>query len=310
MSPSGQHAVYPVDYDLLERQVGSLLEGERDFIANAANFAAFLFHELPAVNWAGFYFPDEDGLVLGPFGGKPACTRLPEGRGVCGAAFAQARGVIVDDVAAVADHIACDSASRSELVVPLLLDGRAVGVFDVDSPVVGRFAPADLNGLERLTARFVGLVSVPERYRRSQAAATHLNERIDIQTCRDHHVVIRYLADQLGAAGATDAALPLLKRLRAVLVTHLKLEDDWLYPNLAKSDNEFVRRKAERYGREMGGLRDHFHALWQTWQKDGAIGESAPVWLREWAIFQRALVARIANEDHDLYMAAEADFGV
>jgi L-methionine (R)-S-oxide reductase len=156
-----------VDYDLLERQVVSLLEDERDFIANAANFAAFLYLEMPSVNWAGFYFPDEDGLVLGPFGGKPACTRLPRGKGVCNRAFDEAAPVIVDDVNAFPGHIACDSASRSELVVPLLHGGAVYGVFDIDSPEPGRFSQRDAKGVQRLVAAFVAHTPLPQRYRKA-----------------------------------------------------------------------------------------------------------------------------------------------
>ncbi len=148
------------DYDLLERQVRALLEDERDFIANAANFAAFVYTELPAINWAGFYLPASDGLVLGPFGGKPACTRLPKGRGICNRAFAEMRTVVVDDVSAVADHIYCDSASRSELVVPLVAEGRARGVFDLDSSELTRFHPEDQTGIERLVACFLDSTSI------------------------------------------------------------------------------------------------------------------------------------------------------
>ncbi len=153
-----------VDYDLLERQAASLLEDESDFLANAANFAAFMYSELPIVNWAGFYFPGEGGLVLGPFGGKPACTRLPAGRGVCGRAFESARTVIVDDVNAFADHIVCDSASQSEIVVPLIKDDAIYGVFDIDSPILARFTPEDRAGIERLVAQFLKHTPLPERY--------------------------------------------------------------------------------------------------------------------------------------------------
>ena len=145
----------PVSYDLLESQVRELLAGETDFIANAANFAAFLDGELPDVNWAGFYLLAPSGeLVLGPFAGKPACTRLPRGRGVCGTAVARRETVVVADVTAFADHITCDTASRSELVVPLLADGEPFGVFDVDSPSVARFSEADRDGIEALVRAF------------------------------------------------------------------------------------------------------------------------------------------------------------
>ncbi|MGB8520274.1 MAG: asparaginase, partial [Candidatus Tumulicola sp.] len=134
-------------YGLMQRQVRALLDGERNALANAANFAAFVYREVPGINWAGFYFADPQGdLVLGPFGGAPACTRLPHGRGVCGAALLRRETVVVDDVAAFDDHIACDSASRSEIVVPFFDRGTVAGVFDVDSPRVGRFGNADRAG--------------------------------------------------------------------------------------------------------------------------------------------------------------------
>jgi len=145
-----------MDYDLLVAQATSLLAGETNFIANAANFAAFIYHEIPELNWAGFYFTAAGGeLILGPFNGRPACTRLPKGRGVCGAAVASGQTVVVDDVHAFADHIVCDSASASELVVPLGAGGEIVGVFDLDSPRVGRFSGADRAGIERLVQVFL-----------------------------------------------------------------------------------------------------------------------------------------------------------
>ena len=136
-------------YRELAQQLEGLLSGERDAIANAANTAALLFTTLPDLNWAGFYFlksPDE--LVLGPFQGNPACVRIAVGRGVCGAAVAQRRTMLVEDVHAFADHIACDAASRSELVVPLIRDGRILGVIDLDSPHVARFDRDDQRGIE------------------------------------------------------------------------------------------------------------------------------------------------------------------
>lgn len=155
-----------VDYPLLERQIDGLLEQERNFIANAANFAAFVYQSLPAVNWAGFYFPASGGgLVLGPFAGKPACARLPEGRGVCGRAFATARPLIIDDVESFSDHIACDSASRSELVVPILDNGARYGVFDIDSPQAARFTADDAAGVQRLIALFVKRTDLPAELR-------------------------------------------------------------------------------------------------------------------------------------------------
>jgi GAF domain-containing protein len=144
-----------VSYDLLERQVRELLADESDFIANAANFASFLYHELPDVNWAGFYFLQSSGeLVLGPFAGRPACTRLAPGRGVCGAAAIARETVVVEDVTAFSDHIACDSASRSEIVVPLFTGGEVYGVFDIDSPSLARFGARDRGGIERVVRAF------------------------------------------------------------------------------------------------------------------------------------------------------------
>lgn len=153
-----------VSYDLLERQVRELLSDERDYIANAANFAAFVYHELPDVNWAGFYFVEESGdLVLGPFGGRPACTRLAKGHGVCGAAAITRETVVVDDVTAFDDHIACDTASRSEIVVPLFTRDEVYGVFDIDSPSLARFSAGDRSGIERLVRAFTEAAPQPHR---------------------------------------------------------------------------------------------------------------------------------------------------
>jgi L-methionine (R)-S-oxide reductase len=143
-------------YRELAQQLSGLLSGERDPIANAANTAALLFLTLPDLNWAGFYFlksPDE--LVLGPFQGKPACVRIAIGRGVCGAAVEQRRTMLVEDVHAFADHIACDAASRSELVVPLVREGRVFGVIDLDSPLLARFDRDDQRGIEAVAEIYV-----------------------------------------------------------------------------------------------------------------------------------------------------------
>ncbi len=142
-------------YDELARQLAGLLAGERDMIANAANMAALIFTTLPDLNWAGFYFLRGDTLILGPFQGKPACVRIAVGRGVCGTAVERRRTLRVEDVQAFPGHIACDLASRSELVVPLIQDGTVVGVLDLDSPHPGRFGADDQAGLERLAAMFV-----------------------------------------------------------------------------------------------------------------------------------------------------------
>ncbi|WP_445937676.1 GAF domain-containing protein [Pseudomonas sp.] len=144
-------------YPLLVAQLQALLAGERDFIANAAQFSAFLFQELRDLNWAGFYLARGEELVLGPFQGKVACVRIPFGRGVCGAAAATGQTQRVDDVHAFAGHIACDSASNSELVVPLFKDGRLFGVLDLDSPSLARFSAADQAGIEALVEVFVDL---------------------------------------------------------------------------------------------------------------------------------------------------------
>ena len=143
----------PGFYRELVAQAEGLLLGERDAIANAANLSALIYDAVPDLNWAGFYFLRSAGeLVLGPFQGKVACVRIPVGKGVCGSAVAQARSMLVPDVHAFPGHIACDSASRSELVVPLLRDGAAFGVLDLDSPLPGRFDSEDAAGCERLMA--------------------------------------------------------------------------------------------------------------------------------------------------------------
>ena len=142
-------------YRELRLQARGLFERERDAIANAANLAALLYGGLADVNWAGFYFLKNDELVLGPFQGRPACVRIPIGRGVCGTAAGQRETVIVPDVAKFPGHIACDIASRSEVVVPLLKQGRLLGVLDIDSPNTGRFSGEDGSGLEALAELWV-----------------------------------------------------------------------------------------------------------------------------------------------------------
>ena len=137
-----------VFYQELCEKLSALLGDEPNFIANAANTAALLFHSLPNVNWVGFYFAYEETLVLGPFQGKPACVRIPFGKGVCGAAADQGATIIVPDVDQFPGHIACDTASRSEIVVPLVTWGNVVGVLDIDSPNLGRFDEDDQEGLE------------------------------------------------------------------------------------------------------------------------------------------------------------------
>jgi GAF domain-containing protein len=142
-------------YRDLAEQLRALLAGERDRTANAANMAALIYHGLPDLNWAGFYFRQGGELVLGPFQGKPACVRIPLGTGVCGTAASRGATVLVPDVHAFPGHIACDPVSRSELVVPLIEAGEVSGVLDLDSPLVGRFDEVDQAGCEQLAALFV-----------------------------------------------------------------------------------------------------------------------------------------------------------
>jgi L-methionine (R)-S-oxide reductase len=142
-------------YEQLATQLHGLLAGESDPIANAANTAALIFDALPEVSWAGFYFLRGGELIVGPFQGKPACVRMALGRGVCGTAAAKRTTLIVPDVNAFPGHIACDAASQSEIVVPLIAAGRVAGVLDLDSPRISRFDEVDARGLERLAALFV-----------------------------------------------------------------------------------------------------------------------------------------------------------
>lgn len=142
-------------YSELHVQARALLEGERDATANAANLASLVFHTLPELNWAGFYWSNGKELVLGPFQGKPACVRIAVGKGVCGTAARDKRTIIVPDVEKFPGHIACDSASRSEIVVPVMRTTDVLGVLDVDSPSLGRFDKEDAIGLEELVSIFV-----------------------------------------------------------------------------------------------------------------------------------------------------------
>lgn len=145
----------PEQYAQLLAQAQSLLHGETDRIANAANLSALIYHALPALNWAGFYFYDGHELVVGPFQGLPACVRIPLDKGVCGAAARSRQTQRVADVHAFAGHIACDSASRSELVIPLVKGDTLVGVLDLDSPEPARFDADDQHGLEAIAHAFV-----------------------------------------------------------------------------------------------------------------------------------------------------------
>lgn len=139
-------------YRTVQTQLNALLEGEKNTIANLSNTAALLNQFLPSINWVGFYLLEEDELVLGPFQGLPACVRIPFGRGVCGTSLAQNKTIVVEDVHQFPGHIACDAASRSEIVIPLHKDGKIFGVLDIDSPITNRFSSIDQQGLETLVA--------------------------------------------------------------------------------------------------------------------------------------------------------------
>ena len=151
----------PRAYAELVRDLAALLAGENDLIANSANTAALLFDALPDINWAGCYFLKGDELVLGPFQGKPACVRIALERGVCGTAAARRATLVVADVHEFPGHIACDSASRSEIVVPLLTGAQLVGVLDIDSPILARFDATDAAGLESVAAVLMASVTRP-----------------------------------------------------------------------------------------------------------------------------------------------------
>ena len=142
-------------YANLQLQLRSLLEGERDFIANAANFSSLLYHSLPDLNWAGLYLHKDAELVLGPFQGQPACVRIAIGKGVCGTAAEQRQTILVDNVHDFPGHIACDSASNSEIVVPLIAHDKLLGVLDLDSPAFARFDDEDARGLNELAEIFI-----------------------------------------------------------------------------------------------------------------------------------------------------------
>src|SRR6188768_116953 len=142
-------------YAELARDLTALLSGERDLIANAANTSALIYDALPDLNWAGFYLYKSGELVLGPFQGKPACVRIAIGKGVCGTAAQRRATMLVEDVHAFPGHIACDSASNSEIVIPLVRNGELLGVLDLDSPDLARFGSADARGLEAIARIFI-----------------------------------------------------------------------------------------------------------------------------------------------------------
>ena len=147
-------------YEDLAARLSSLLESEHDFIANAANLSALLYHSLPDLNWAGFYLLKAGELVLGPFQGQPACVRIAIGKGVCGTAAEQRQTIMVANVHDFPGHIACDSASNSEIVVPLMRNKQLLGVLDLDSPLFGRFDDDDARGLNELAEIFINSSSL------------------------------------------------------------------------------------------------------------------------------------------------------
>jgi len=152
-----------VDFALLEKQLVALIGSEPDALANTANFVGLLHDAIPEINWLGVYVLRGDELVLGPFQGKPACVRLPLGKGVCGTAASRLQTLRVADVHEFPGHIACDPASRSEIVVPLMLGERVVGVLDIDSPVADRFTESDQHGIEMLCRTFTRELSKKTR---------------------------------------------------------------------------------------------------------------------------------------------------
>ncbi|MGE6378699.1 GAF domain-containing protein [Peribacillus muralis] len=137
------------NYELVQKQLSALLEGETNRIANLSNAAALLNQFLDEINWVGFYLYEEDQLILGPFQGLPACVRIPMGRGVCGTSAATGKTLRIEDVHQFPGHIACDAASRSEIVIPLMQEGKLIGVLDIDSPITNRFDEIDQQGLEK-----------------------------------------------------------------------------------------------------------------------------------------------------------------
>jgi L-methionine (R)-S-oxide reductase len=149
-------------YADLHRSLTALLTGERDFIANLANTAALLWQELPDINWAGFYLLKQGELVLGPFQGKPACVRITVGKGVCGTSARDRQSIVVPNVHEFPGHIACDSASNSEIVTPLIKDNKLLGVLDIDSPLFARFDAIDRAGLETVAAILLASSAVGE----------------------------------------------------------------------------------------------------------------------------------------------------
>ena len=157
LSQSSENLSKPELYQHLALQARALLDGEPNRIAKAANFSSLVFHGVPDLNWVGFYFFDGKELVVGPFQGKPACVRIALGKGVCGTAAAQRQAQLVPDVHAFPGHIACDSASNSEIVIPLVHGGELVGVLDIDSPTLNRLDADDLAGMQLLADEFMAV---------------------------------------------------------------------------------------------------------------------------------------------------------
>ncbi len=292
-----------MDYDLLEKQATALCADERNFIANSANIAALLFNELPEINWAGFYFVEGADLVLGPFCGKPACTRLKNGAGVCGVAVRERRTLVVDDVHTFPGHVACDSASQSEIAVPLMLERAVLGVLDVDSPTIARFSASDQGGLQRIAERLLELSALP-RSLVEHSPPLDINDRITIQTCRDQHVVIRYLLEEMSSNVPPAKMLELLRRLKTMLLAHLRLEDEWLFPKLLGGRNAELAATARRHQSEMGGIKDSFVTLMGAWDSHDSMAARHDLFKLEWATFNNELLRRIRREDEELYSGA------
>lgn len=146
-------------YESLTKQLDALLTGEKDRIANLSNASALLNQFLTNINWVGFYMMQDNELVLGPFQGLPACVRIPVGRGVCGTAVARKETLVIEDVHEFPGHIACDAASQSEIVIPLIINNTVIGVLDIDSPIKNRFTPEDKIGLEQFVQKFLSHIA-------------------------------------------------------------------------------------------------------------------------------------------------------
>ena len=151
--------VKETNYNLLEKQVSSLLEDESNLIAILSNVSALLNDSIDQINWVGFYLIENEALILGPFQGHPACVHIAIGKGVCGTAVSEEQTQLVDDVNAFPGHIACDANSKSEIVVPLRKNNQIIGVLDIDAPITSRFTDVDKNGLEQIVARIEKQIS-------------------------------------------------------------------------------------------------------------------------------------------------------